>query len=148
VPFHVELSSSSQRARVFNLSHEDLLAQVIAPWLEDRPFELAEYEWAPHDSSLKILEGRHLDNPDLAFGQGWSNAERTAENVTRRELEAAPQPKTADAFVVESELPEATVGEMLAGQTATPVAWSEARGRIEGRDPKVAAVILVVKREP
>ena len=148
MPFHVELSSSSQRARVFNLSREDLLAQVIEPWLEDRPFELAENEWLPSESSLKILEGRHLDNPDLAFGQGWSNAERTAENVTRRELEAAPPPRTPDAFVVESELPEATVGEMLAGQTATPVAWSDARKRIEGRDPKVAAVILVLKQEP
>lgn len=137
-----------QRARVFNLSREDLLAQVIEPWLEDRPFELAENEWLPSESSLTILEGRHLDNPDLAFGQGWSNAERTAENVTRRELESAPPPRTPDAFVIESELPEATVGEMLAGQTATPVAWTEARGRIDGRDPAVAAVILVLKKKP
>jgi hypothetical protein len=137
-----------QRARVFNLSREDLLVQVIEPWLEDRPFELAENEWLPRESSLKILEGRHLDNPDLAFGQGWSNAERTAENVTQRELESAPPPRTPDAFVVESELPEATVGEMLADQAAKPVAWSEARQRIAGRDPAVAAVILVLKKEP
>jgi len=130
---------------VFNLSHEELLSQVLAPWLEGRPFELAENEWIPSESSLRVLEGRHLENPDLAFGQGWSNAERTAEDVTQRELKAAPAPKTPDAFLVESELPEATVGEMLAGQAATPVAWSEARRRIDGRDPEIAAVILVVK---
>jgi hypothetical protein len=130
---------------MFNLSHEDLLARVLAPWLEGRPFELAESEWVPSESSLKILEGRHLDNPDLAFGQGWSNAERAAEEVTQRELTTAPAPKTPDAFLVESELPEATVGEMLAGQGATPVTWSAAQKRIDGRDPEIAAVILVVK---
>lgn len=147
MPFHVQLSSPSQRARVFNLSQDDLLAQVLAPWLEGRPFELAENEWLPSESSLRILEGPRLDNPDLAFGQGWSNAERTAEDVTARELEAAPAPKMPDAFVVESKLPEATVGEMLAGQAATPVAWSQARLRIDDRDPEIAAVILVVKRD-
>jgi hypothetical protein len=134
-------------ARVFNLSHEDLRSQVIEPWLEDRPFELGESEWVPSESSLKILEGRHMENPDLAFGQGWSNAERSGENVTRRELAQAPPPKTPDAFLVSAELPEATVGEMLAGQDATPVAWVEARKKIDSRDPAVAAVILVMKRE-
>jgi len=134
------------RARVFNLSRKELLSKVIEPWLADQPFELAEYEWLPSESSLKILEGRHLDNPDLAFGQGWSNAERSAENVTQRELEQAPPPKLPDAFAVEADLPEATVAEMLAGHGARPIAWLEARGRIDGRDPQVAAVILVVKR--
>jgi hypothetical protein len=146
VDFHVELSSSMNRARVFNLSHEELLNRVIEPWLADQTFELAEYEWQPSESSLKILEGPHLDNPDLAFGQGWSNAERRSENVTRRVLAQAPPPKVPDAFVVAADLPEAAVGEMLAGQDARPVAWTEARQRIDGRDPTVAAVILVVKR--
>ena len=143
--FHVELSSSTSRARVFNLSHDELLGRVIEPWLADRPFELGEYEWLPSESSLTILEGPHLDNPALAFGQGWSNAERGSEDVTRRELQQAPPPKVPDAFVVAADLPEATVAEMLAGQDAMPVAWSQARGRIDSRDPAVAAVILVVK---
>jgi len=146
VAFHVELTSEKNRARVFNLSRQELLGDVIEPWLADRPFELAEYEWVPNESSLKILEGKHLDNPDLAFGQGWSNAERSAENVTKRILEQAPRPKLPDAFVVESDLPEATVGEMLAERGAQPIGWSEARERIDGRDPTVAAVILIVRR--
>lgn len=144
--FHVELTSPNNRARVFNLSHEELLSAVIEPWLADRPFELAEYEWVPSESSLKILEGRHLDNPDLVFGQGWSNAERSAENVTKRVLEQAPPPRLPDAFVVESDLPEAAVAEMLAERGARPIAWAEARAKIDDRDPRVAAVILVVRR--
>jgi hypothetical protein len=144
--FHVELRSEQGRARVFNLDRGELFARVIEPWVAGRPFELAEYEWLPSESSLTILEGPHLDNPDLSFGQGWSNAERKAENVTRRELAEAPPPRVPDAFVVTSELPEATVSEMLAERDARPIAWAKARAKIDGRDPEVAAVILVVKQ--
>jgi hypothetical protein len=144
--FHVQLSSPKERARVFNLDREELLSSVLEPWLAGRPFELAESEWLPADTNLKILEGPHLDNPDLVLGQGWSNAERKSENVTRRVLAEAPAPKTPDAFVVAAELPEAAVAEMLAGQDAAPAAWVEAKKRIDGRDPEIAAVILVVKR--
>lgn len=144
--FHVQLRSEEGRARVFNLEREELLARVIEPWLAGRTFELAEYEWLPSESSLTILEGPHLDNPDLAIGQGWSNAERKSENVTQRVLAEAPAPRLPDAFVVSADLPEATVAEMLADRDATPVAWPEAHNRIDGRDPEIAAVILVVKR--
>lgn len=144
--FHVQLSSPKEQARVFNLDREELMSRVVEPWLAGRSFELAEYEWLPRESELKILEGPHLDNPDLAIGQGWSNAERKSENVTREVLAQAPAPQTPDAFVVAAELPEATVAEMLAGQDAIPVAWAETERRIDGRDPEVAAVILVVKR--
>lgn len=146
MPFHVELSSSLSHARVFNLSREELRATVIEPWLANRPFELAESTWTPRESSLKILEGRHLDNPDLAFGQGWANAERSAENVTGRELEAAPPASTPDAFVVETELPEAAIAEMVAGREARPLPWAEATDRLDSRDPSVAAVILVLRK--
>jgi hypothetical protein len=144
--FHVELTSPQNRARVFNLSREELLSTVIEPWLADRPFELAEYEWVPSESSLRILEGKRLENPDLVLGQGWSNAERSAENVTKRILEEAPPPRLPDAFVVESTVPEAAVAEMLADRGAKPLAWPEAREKIDGRDPAVAAVILVLRQ--
>jgi hypothetical protein len=146
VPFHVELSSGIRHARSFNLSREQLTAEVIAPWLEDLPVELGEQEWAPAESKLKILEGPRLDGPDLAFGQGWSNAERASEEVTEHELAAAPAPDLPDAFVIEAEQPDAALGKLLEGQAAKPVAWAEARDRIAGRDPEIAAVILVVKR--
>lgn len=144
--FHVQLRSEEGRARVFNLDREELLERVVEPWIAGRLFELAESEWLPGESSLTILEGPHLDNPDLSFGQGWSNAARKSEDVTQATLASAPAPSLPDAFVVSAELPEATVAEMLAGQNATPIAWPEAHDRIDGRDPEIAAVILVVKR--
>jgi hypothetical protein len=146
VAFHVELSSGINHARSFNFSREQLMAEVIAPWLEDLPVELGEQEWQPAESKLKILEGPHLDGPDLAFGQGWSNAERASEEVTQRELAAAPPPDLPDAFVIEAEQPDIALGKLLEGQAANPVAWTEVRNRIDGRDPAIAAVILVVKK--
>jgi hypothetical protein len=148
MPFHVELSNGLNHARAFNLSREQLLTQVVAPWLEDLTVELGEQDWVPAESELKILDGPHLEGPDLAFGQGWANAERSSENVTAQELAAAPPPKHPDAFVIESDDPQASVVGMLDGQAATPVAWADARSRIDSRDPKVAAVILVLRREP
>ena len=144
--FHVELRSGITHARSFNLSREQLTAEVIAPWLEDLPVELGEREWTPSESKLVILEGPHLDGPDLAFGQGWSNAERASEEVTERELAAAPAPDLPDAFVVEAEQPDAAVGKLLEGQAGKSIAWTEARDRIDGRDPAIAAVILVLKK--
>lgn len=146
MPFHVEISGGLNHARAFNLSLDELRRQVLEPWLTNRPVELGEREWPPAESSLRILEGRHLDTPDLSFGQGWSNAERTAEDVTRRLMAETKPPKLPDAFVVETDLPEAIVAEMLGGRQGHPVSLSEAEKRLNGRDPEVAAVILVVKR--
>ena len=146
MPFHVEISGALNHARVFNLSLDDLRRQVLEPWLTNRPVELGEREWQPQESSLRVLEGRHLDTPDLSFGQGWANAERTAEDVTRRLLTETEPPQLPDAFVVETDLPEATVAEMLAGQPAQPVPLGDVERKIDGRDPEVAAVILVLKR--
>jgi hypothetical protein len=146
VAFHVELSSGIKHARSFNFSREQLMAEVIAPWLEDLPVALGEQEWQPAESKLKILEGPHLEGPDLAFGQGWANAERASEEVTQRELAAAPPPDLPDAFVIEAEQPDIALGKLLEGEAATPVAWTEVRNRIDGRDPAIAAVILVVKK--
>jgi hypothetical protein len=148
VPFHVEISGALNHARAFNLNLEELRRTILEPWLTGRFVDLGEREWDPRESSLRILEGPHLDTPDLSFGQGWSNAERASEDVTHRVLEKTETPKLPDAFVVEAEVPEATVGEMLSGQQAQPVALNEAEKRLNGRDPEIAAVILVTKASP
>jgi hypothetical protein len=145
MPFHVEIAGGLNHARAFNLSPDELRRQILEPWLTRRPVELGEREWDPGESSLRILEGPHLDTPELSFGQGWSNAERSAEDVTVRVLERAEPPKLPDAFVVEAEVPEATVAEMLGGLGARPVALGEAEKMLDGRDPELAAVILVRK---
>jgi hypothetical protein len=146
VPFHVEISGGINHARAFNLSLEELRKTILEPWMTGRPVDLGEHEWLPQECSLTILEGRHLDTPDLSFGQGWSNAERASENVTRRVLTQTKPPKLPDAFIVETELPEATVAEMLSGQTAQPVPLGDIEKKLDGRDPEVAAVILITKR--
>lgn len=148
MPFHVEIAGGINHARAFNLSLEELRRTVLEPWLTGRFVDLGEHEWDPRESSLRILEGPHLDTPDLSFGQGWSNAERASEDVTRRVLERTETPRLPDAFVVEAEVPEATVAEMLSGQTALPVPLGDVEKKINGRDPEVAAVILVTKKPP
>jgi|SRR6476659_1940993 len=146
MPFHVEISGGINHARAFNLDLNELRRTILEPWLTGRSVELGEREWEPQESSLRILEGRHLDPPDLSFGQGWSNAERSAEDVTRRVLAQTEPPKLPDAFVVETDLPEATVAEMLSGQQAQPVPLIDVEKKLDGRDPEVAAVILITRR--
>jgi hypothetical protein len=142
--FHVEISAAMSHARVFNLDREDLIAKVVQPWLEGRTIAMGDQDWDPRESKLKILEGPHMDPPDLQYGQGWSNAERKSDAVTQRLLEEAPAPELPDAFVVEAESPEGLVAQ-LAPSGAEAIPWNEAKERIDGRDPSIAAVVLVVR---
>jgi hypothetical protein len=146
IVFHVEIAAGFHRARVFNLTREDLLGKVVEPWLDDRRIEMGDRVWEPRRSSLRILDGPRMETEDLSFGQGWSNAERASEDVTRKVLATAPPPVTPDAFVVETDNPEAVTADLAAGHGARAIHWSEARSRLDGRDPEVAAVILVVRK--
>lgn len=143
----MEISAGAHRARVFNLDREDLIAKVAQPWLEDRTIQMGEREWTPRLSSLRILEGPRMETTDLSFGQGWANAERACEDVTRIVLDEAPPPPAPDAFVVETEDPEGVVAEIVAEREGRAIQWAEARKRLDDRDPEVAAVILVVRKE-
>ena len=146
--FHVEISAGFRQARVFNLSREDVMAKVVQPWLADLIIEMGEREWKPSESSLRLLEGRRMENADLSFGQGWANAERTCEDVTQATLAEAPPRPTPDAFVIETETPEAVTAALVSGSDGRAIPWSEAQERIDGRDPEIAAVILVVRKPP
>ncbi len=143
--FHVEISAGLHRARVFNLNREDLLAEVLQPWRENRVIEMGDREWVPRESNIRVLEGPQMETPDLSFGQGWSNAERKAEDVTR-DLLAAATAWTPDAYVVAAESPEGLAAEAVAGNGGEAIAWGEAKARIDRRDPEIAAVILVTRR--
>jgi len=145
--FHVEISGGVHRARVFNLDRDDLLAKVIRPWLDQRTILMGDREWEPRNSSLKILEGPQMDNADLSFGQGWANAERKSEDVTRATLaEAPPPPAGPQTYLVEADSPEALAAELAAANGGRTLQWGDAARRLDGRDPEVAAVILVVRR--
>ncbi len=148
MPFHVEVSSYSahRHARVFNLGEAEMRQTVLEPWVEGRPFEFGEKEWDPRECSLRVLEGPTLEGPDLAFGQGWSNAQRSAEDVTRQMLEVAEQgTPVPGAAVIAADSLDTALAMLRAGEGPQPVRWSEAWGRVDGRDPSVAAVILVLR---
>jgi hypothetical protein len=146
MPFHVEVRSPLHHARAFNVSDGEV-QQILNFWIAGQTFEFGEQEWEPRESKLTILEGKALDGPDLAFGQGWSNALRSAEDVTRRMMDSAeihaPLPPVVE---VEADSVEAAAAAIATGSSPSPVEWSAARERIDGRDPEVAAVIVVVKR--
>jgi len=145
MPFHVEVRSPHQHARVFNLS-EGEAGQILKLWVADQTFEFGEQEWEPRESKLTVLEGKTLEGPDLAFGQGWSNALRSAEDVTRRLVEAEEvRAPLVPVVAVEGDSVEGAAAAMASGVGPVALEWSEARARIDGRDPSVAAVILVLR---
>src|SRR5882757_8376425 len=78
--FHIEVGTGRRHARSFNLTEEELGRTVLDPWLSGRPILLVDRKWKrdDEDSRLRILEGPELSVQDLAFSQGWANAERSA----------------------------------------------------------------------
>src|SRR6201999_3891296 len=76
----------------FNLTEEELGRTVLDPWLSGRPILLGDRKWSRNDDSrLRILEGPELSIQDLAFSQGWANAQRSSSDVTATVLEAATE---------------------------------------------------------
>jgi hypothetical protein len=151
MPFHVEVSTALRHARVFNLSAEELRQTVLEPWLSRRSIELGDRKWNPEECELKVLEGPELGNTDLNFGQGWSNAQRSAADVTARVLDAAQASHAAGAgptaMVIETDSAVQTVAELASDHGARTVDLAGLSERIDGRDPEVAAVIVVVQRQ-
>jgi hypothetical protein len=151
MPFHVEVRTALRHARVFNLSADEVRQAVLDPWLSRRTVELGDRKWNPEESELRVLEGPELSNPELSFGQGWGNAERSSQDVTARMLGAAQESRGAAAgpaaLVIETDSAVKTVAELAATHGARTVALESLSERIDGRDPEVAAVIVVVQRQ-
>jgi hypothetical protein len=145
MPFHVEINSPVNRARVLNLDRGDLQGKVLGPWMVGLPFEFGEGEWVPRESRLTILEGPALAT--TAAEEGWADALRAAEDVTREMLEAAEEGAPAQtAVLVEADSAEAALEALRAGQPTQQIPWSAAIERVNDHGPELAAVILVVKR--
>jgi hypothetical protein len=151
--FHIEVASGKRRARSFNLTEEELGRTVLDPWLSDRQILLGDRKWSrkDEDSRLRILEGPELSVQDLAFSQGWSNAERSASDVTTTVLETATEGRRTQrgpaTIIIHSDSPVQTLAEIVSGHDTETVPLEQARERLDGRDPAVAAVILVVQRD-
>jgi hypothetical protein len=153
--FHVEISSGLRhRARAFNFDEAKLRSTILDPWVRGRRIALGDKEWDPRDCTLVILEGPELEDADLSIGRGWSNAERSSENVTRRLVDAAASPaKPIVAVLAEGESARSAVGRMLDRMELEMTPWPELRSRILGpparpSGPRYAAVLAVEGAEP
>jgi hypothetical protein len=150
--FHIEVSTGRNHARSFNLTEEELGRTVLDPWLSGRPILLGDRKWSRDDETgLKVLEGPELSVQDLAFSQGWANAQRSATEVTATVLEAATVDRRAErgpaTLIIRSDSPVQTLADIVSGHDTETVPLERARERIDSRDPSVAAVILVVQRD-
>jgi len=146
MPFHIEISSALDRARVLNVGEAELRTEVLEPWVAGLPFGFGGSDWEPRESRLTILEGPALA-PHNDAEAGWTDALRAAEDVTRLMLEAAEASAPDQvAVVVEADSVEAALNDLRSGKPPRQVPWATAVERLGGRDPEVSAVILVVKR--
>jgi hypothetical protein len=150
MPFHIEVRSSLRHARSFNLTTEELEQTVLKPWFAGRSIQLGDRKWDPEESELRLLEGPELSNPELSFGQAWANAERSGEDVTKRVLSDAAEARRTGSgpatLVIETDSAVQTLAELVSGRETRSVDLAEIGERIDGRDARVAAVILVVSR--
>jgi hypothetical protein len=139
MPYHVELRSGLQRAWLFNLAREELWERVLAGWATRTELEVSGRRWDPRESELQILEGPPLDAADLAHGQGWHRAQRTADDVTRALLRA---PATVVSPTRAGH--ELGVG-LLAAAGLAAVDWGPVRDALlTGREPEVSAALVMV----
>jgi hypothetical protein len=154
VPFHVQISRSFRRAREFNLSEEQLRQTILDPWGRGEAVELGDREWEPRDSRLLILEGPELSLPELGVGQGWSNAERSARDVTQERLtNAATETSRTVAILAETLTAQLSVTALLERLGLTPVDWALARAGFappsaDGTGDRVGFALLVVEQVP
>jgi hypothetical protein len=155
MPFHVEISRGFRRARAFNLDEARLRADVLDPWMRGRVIMLGDRDWEPRDCKLIILDGPELSDTDLSMGRGWSNAQRTSENVTRSLVDAGAAPASGPLVVVlaESEGAGAEVARAVDRLGLETAPWSELRGRIlnpprDGQGGGYAAVLAFDSSSP
>ena len=153
----MELRRSFHRARLFNLSAEELRARVLVPWARGEVVEAGDREWSAADSDLTVLEGPSLDSPELAVGQGWHNAKKAAHDVTARLLaatrgELAGADAARVAVLADIDADRAGMASFVADLGLTATEWDVTRPRlleeIESQAGRAAVATIVVLRGP
>jgi hypothetical protein len=142
--YHLELRQSFHNLNRFNLEEQDMLALAL-PWAQERPIEVGERKWSPHEAKLRILEGPHLEVNELAMGRGWRAALRNSEDVTdaviaRIRAEVGGQVRAAPAPEAGPASDPLALGVQLAallGAEATQLlaAWRQIAARAPGLSP-------------
>jgi hypothetical protein len=139
--YHVELRQFPHVHRQFNLSEQELRALVM-PWVYGQEIEVGERKWSIHRAKLIILEGPHLEIPELAMGRGWRAAQRHSQDVSeritaaaRQEIESA-QPAAAQAVSPSAPgAPVASGAPAAGGVLSDPLALGVQIASLLGSDP-------------
>ena len=79
---------------------------------------------------MRILEGPELSPPELAHGQGWSNAARSSQDVTGDAFSRAVQEATSVAVLAETDEAQRAVSGRLEELGARVADWAAVRARI------------------
>ncbi len=143
--YHIELRQFPHNMCRFNLSEQELLATVTAPWAREQWIELGERKWSPHQAKLTVLEGPELALDQLKMSRGWRNAQRQSEDVTERVLAAAKQAAEATVAAVVGD-----PGGLATGSSAPRDASETGLLSLLGPDPAalLQAWRLVAERRP
>jgi hypothetical protein len=137
VSFHLQIEQSHRRARLFNLTEDDLRRRLFEPWGRGVFAHLAESEWDPAKSRLIVLEGRSLEPSELALGRGWNNAMKIGRDVTV-ELMSRQLRRPSKEVAVLAATPEA--------RAVTTSLLEELGVRVVGaEEPGVQVVVIVVE---
>ncbi len=123
--YHVQVGRGYRVARELNLEESELRARVLAPWSRGALVALGGREWEPARSELRILAGPRLEAADLALGQGWQRAERSARDVTAELLAPAP---AAVALLAQTPAAATAASAALERAGLRPLAWEQATG--------------------
>jgi hypothetical protein len=137
--YHLELRQFPHNLCRFNLTEEDLRA-LLAPWVLDKPLELGERKWSPHQATLTVLEGPHLELQQLSMGRGWRAAQRNSEDVTARVIAAATEAPAPTAAGTPAQSPPGRTQaapdlSVAASRTPDPLALGVELASLLGGDP-------------
>jgi hypothetical protein len=142
--FHIELRQFPHNMCHFNMTEQELFAQIVDGWAQEQWIELGDRKWNPHQSKLIVLEGPRIPVEQLSMGRGWPTAQRQGEDVTERviaQAKRAAQPVAAQpgaappAAVASAEGPAEQLQALLGGD---PVALLQAWRLAAERRPEIA----------
>jgi hypothetical protein len=122
--YHLELRQFPHNLCRFNLNEQDLRA-VLAPWVRDKPLELGERKWSPHQATLTVLEGPRLELGQLSMGRGWRTAQRESEDVTAGVIAAAGEAAQAASPGVPAAAPTGQSPPVATGSPSDTAALSD-----------------------
>lgn len=120
--FHIELRQFPHNMCHFNMTEQDLFAQIVDGWAREQWIEMGDRKWNPHQSKLIVLEGPRIPVEQLSMGRGWPTAQRQSEDVTERVI---AQAKRSARNVASSQTTSAQTPETAPVGAATPAVGAQ-----------------------